>query len=72
MPLLISGVEHHLYIIESQQTPVELVAVAFRSLNDFKTKNVAVEAHRARHVEDLKQSANTSNLDAHWYFSLKA
>src|SRR5262245_47904836 len=67
---LVSGVEHQFRIVEPQQSPVKLVALARRCMNDFETKYVAVETNRCWHVKDLKQSADSAHFDAHEQFSI--
>jgi hypothetical protein len=57
--------EHELRVIPPQQPPIELVALALRSLDDVEPEHVAIELDRGRHVEDLQQRAHAPHLDAH-------
>src|ERR1700754_4051728 len=66
--LLVSSVQHYFSIVEPQQSPVKLIALARRSLDHFEPKHVAIKTNRRRHVEDLQQNTNATNVNAHESF----
>lgn len=62
--LFVGGVEHYFHAIKFEERPIEVVAGA-RCGHKFEAEYVAVEMDGGRHVENLEQGSETSNINWH-------
>jgi hypothetical protein len=62
--LFVGGVEHYFHAIQLEERPTEVVAGA-RCGDKFEAENVAVEMDGGRHVENLEQGSEASNINWH-------
>jgi hypothetical protein len=60
----VGGVEHYFHAIPFEERPTEVVAGA-RCGDKFEADYVAVEMDGGRHVENLEQGSETSNINWH-------
>jgi hypothetical protein len=60
----VSSVEHYFHAIQFEERPTEVVAGA-RCGDKFEAEYVAVEMDGGRHVENLEQGGETSDINCH-------
>ena len=70
LAFVVGRVEHQLCKAVLQQHPVEEFFAIFdrirrRAADNLKAKDVAVKAHRRRHIENLQQRAETGEFHGH-------
>jgi hypothetical protein len=62
--LFVSRVEHYFHAIQFEERPIEVVAGA-RCGDKFEAEYVAVEMDGGRHVENLEQGSEASDINWH-------